>query len=195
MFGKLVTAALAALIGIALAGPSFDVTIHDDGFDYYSVYDSDDIADHNMERTAFVRVWIDATGLTVRLSDDPFEGAIEHTFTEIPELEEDTQREIWGRRKAGESFIVQRRMQTDESERIHSRVGMDDYGQGWAITHANAKLSDVVATYLGWLTEEGVAVEALGSGGHAASYQLSTEGVSMRVVFAQKGTDVRVYFQ
>ena len=193
MFGKILIGSLVALTAIALAQP--DVKFKNHGFTYYSEYDAEEITDEGLERTAFVRLWLDNSGITVVLSDDPFEGAIEQTFTEIPALDGEAEREIWGQRRAGESFIAQRRLQESESERVHQLVGLDEHGLGWAITHSGAELPDVVDAYLGWLSEEGVAVEELGNGGNAASYQLSAGDLSLRVVFASIGDDVRVYFQ
>lgn len=195
MFGRLAAISLAALLGLAFAVPAFDVEIEDRGFSYYSEYDAEEISDHAMERIAYMRLSVAGNGLTMTLSDTPFEGAIAQTFTEIPALDSDTERKVWGKRQAGESFFAQRRLQSDESERVHSLIGLNEQSLGWAITHPDASLGDVIAAYLGWFDEEGVTVESLGAGGNAASYRLTTDDLNVRVVFAQRGGHVRVYFQ
>lgn len=193
----LITAGLTALIGTAFAlkAPHVNVTIQDEGFTYYSSDDRDKIDRRDLERISYLRLWITDEGLTVRLADDPFEGAIAHTFKEIPELDRTSERQIWGERRNGESWLEQKELQADERERLREMVGIDELGLGWAIRHGDAVLGEVVDTYLGWFDDENLDVQALRTGLNSRSYQVSNDSASMRVTFTTRGNDVRVYIQ
>ena len=177
------TLALAVLVGIlsvAFARP----TINDGAFDYFEAEDA-----------SYYDLAIVDGELVVTLSHDARSGSIAHVFAEI---EREPKKEL--------ARIFAAAVRLDEADDIaedravvtgnlRELAGMDDLGSGWAVLHDEIALDAAIAAYTNWFTSAGLEVSPDAGTSNVRPFNVSGEAVDsdLRVVFARKGSGVRVY--
>ena len=180
---KLTLATLIALAGLAFATP----TIIDDGFDYTK----------SSSGSYYTLAVVDGE-VVVTLSHERSPDAIVHSY---PSISRTTMTEIERQYARELSSELKSDLGADRSviRNLHRGLaGMEDLDSGWQITHDKLNLEAAIAAYTKWFSKAGLAVtpDTRNTVAGVRPFIVSGQALAqdLRIVFARRGTAVRVYF-
>ena len=177
---RIASAVLVGLLAVAFANPS----INDGDFDYFEADD----------RSFYDLAVVDGE-LVVTLSNETSSGAIGHVFDEI---EREPKKEL-ERIFAANVWVEDMQEVAEDREvvigNLRELAGMNDLGSGWAVLHDEIGLDEAIAAYGNWFSAAGLSLASDAGTLNVRPYDLTGDAIDsdLRVVFARKGTGVRVY--